>query len=157
MRGARPRGTPSLLLLSFALCLGCADDAAPRLSYDRCAAGDVCGLGTQCLSVALSTTGAAATLCSLRCQADLDCPGWSARCVSEASTDGDARGRCLRRCEVATDCRTGTRCASLMTPGGVSSVCVPDLGDRPCASAGDCAPFAMRCAAADGGAPRCVE
>ena len=145
------------LSLSIALALGCADDPSPRLSYDRCAASDECGLGTRCLSVALSTTGAAASLCSLQCQSDLDCPGWSARCVPEAATDGDARGRCLRRCERDDDCRLGTRCLSVMTAAGLSPLCLPDLGARPCAAAGDCAPFAQRCASVDGGPPRCVE
>lgn len=152
------------LALALTLALAACDEtpAAP-LSYDRCAAGATCGIGTRCEEVTLSTTGAASMLCTAACVRDLECPGWSARCAP-ASDATRAGARCFHGCDADADCRRGTVCRPLrrsgvaLDAGGadggtgeVVGVCVPDFGPRACTRDEDCAPFALRCVGEDGG------
>lgn len=153
----------SLLLAPILLTLACTEDAAPPLSYARCAAEGACGIGTSCQPVSLTTTGAAASLCTAPCVRDEECPGWSARCVP-ASDGQRVAPRCFHGCELDGDCRAGTVClpfardagAAGDVPGAVG-VCVPDFGPRPCVRDDDCAPFALRCLVEDAGVPTIGE
>jgi hypothetical protein len=146
------------LVLSIALfALGCNAAPATPMSYARCAASATCGISTRCEAVRVTTTGAPTSLCTAPCVADLECPGWAGRCIAGASEDGGAP-RCFHGCAGDGDCRAGTVCTALTaggadagTDGGITGICVPDLGLRPCVRDGDCAPFALRCAGVDGG------
>lgn len=98
-----------LLLLGL---LGCDETAEPPLSYGRCTGTGLCGLETRCESLAISSADAAATVCTLPCAVDLDCPGLGGTCVRRVATTAlDAGpGRCLRACNDDADCRPGTVC-----------------------------------------------
>ncbi len=126
----------------------------PPLSYDRCNAGEACGLGTSCLSVSFTTATGSAMLCSRACTRDEECPGLYARCVQPLGSGSDA-ARCLRGCAGDDECRVGTRCVSVATASGVTPACVPDTGLRRCADDGACAPFAQRCVRGDAGVSVC--
>lgn len=150
-----------LALAPLVLLAACDDPAVTPLSYARCGAEGACGIGTRCEPVSLSTTGAAATLCTAPCVSDLECPGVFARCVP-ASDGQRAAPRCFQGCESTADCRAGTVCRPLrrsvigdaaVADGGAVGVCAPDFGPRGCTRDEDCAPFDLRCAVEDGGAP----
>lgn len=147
-----------LALLPIAV-LACNEAPATPMSYARCVAPTTCGISTGCEAVALSTTGASASICTAPCITNLECPGWAGRCVQSASADGGAP-RCFLACSVDADCRPGTLCLPLEGPAvtvgdaGLQGVCAPDLGPRLCAEDSDCAPFALRCLGNDAGIDR---
>jgi len=135
--------------------LGCDPAEDPvRPSYDPCAPGATCGLATRCAAVPLrrTTADAAAALCTLECQADGDCPGFDARCLSPPGADAGAL--CYRGCATSLDCRDGTACHALRRGAERLPVCVPDDGRFRCARDEDCAPFDEACVFPDAGAGR---
>ncbi len=138
----------------LALLAACGADSVPPLSYDRCNAGEACGLGTTCLAVPVATGAPSAMLCTRACVLDDDCPGLHARCV-QALGAAASDARCLRACATNDECRVGTRCVSVTTSSGTAPACVPDTGDRTCTDDGACAPLAQRCVARDGGVSIC--
>lgn len=137
--------------------LGCdAADDPVHPSYDPCAAGASCGLGTRCAAVPLRRTpgDAAVSLCTASCGVDHDCPGFDARCVAPPGGAADAGSLCYRGCVTSLDCRGGTACHPLRRDGVRIGVCVPDDGRARCASNADCAPFDEACAIPDAGLGR---
>lgn len=141
------------LVLFAALAVGVACSADPDAvhpSYDRCAAGDTCGLGTSCEPAALQTTDAGvARFCTHGCAVDGDCPGFAARCV--VTGDGGV-GQCFRECARDLDCRAGSTCHGWRLAGVRTGLCVPHTGVRRCNAAGECAPYDDVCDGSDAGA-----
>ncbi len=142
----------SSLILVLAVVFGCEGETTPHLSYDRCQPGDLCGLGTTCLTAPWSVVVPAATVCTAPCAVDRDCPGLTARCTLGTTPlpDGGTApvSRCLRHCLDDDDCRPGTRCRILSpvsSEGEPQRLCVPDNGPRACTTDDDCAPFVGRC------------
>ncbi len=127
LRGAMRVMSPVLLLLVLA---GCEEVVEVPLSYGRCNGAGACGLETRCEPVTLSTTGAAASLCTLPCSVDRDCPGLEGTCVRGIATtptnDGGSAGRCVRACNLDADCRPGTVCRDhSQDAGSAPRLCVP--------------------------------
>jgi|GEM_PF-1282753 len=125
---------PFLPMLLALLPAACVDQYDPPLSYGRCVSDELCGLETRCDRVTASTTGAPATLCTLPCTVDRNCPGLAGVCVSGVAVvadggaaDGGLSGRCLRACSVDGDCRPGTVCRALRPDAGADRVCVANL------------------------------
>ncbi len=140
------------LLVALA-CAGCGTPDDPvHPSYDPCVAPEPCGLSTTCERVALTATGAAASLCTRACALDADCPGFSARCVMAPTDGGAPSGQCYRECTADLDCRAGTACHALRLGGALTGLCVPDTGRRGCRTRADCAPFEDICDLSDAGA-----
>lgn len=134
--------------------LGCSpDDDRVRPSYDPCAPGASCGLGTRCAAVPLRLVpgDAAVSLCTAGCLEDGECPGFDARCLRAPSSDAGAQ--CYRGCATSLDCRNGTACHAVRRGVERLTVCVPDNGQFRCGSDRDCAPFDEACVIRDAGAP----
>jgi hypothetical protein len=119
------RGQPVANRLAFALFLvaaGCAPGAPP---YAQCGDGVGCD-GARCnehLYTLDDGSESGGSFCSQRCTDDGDCADGGV-CVT-VDVDPPLRFVCVARCELPSDCYSGSRCTELVGPTDVSRVCLP--------------------------------
>ena len=109
-------------LLGFSA-TGCVFDSEHRSqAYEGCEANSNCDLSVARGCFQVGMTQIEGKMCSLDCQRDSDCPGWSI-CATSGQPDASI---CYKRCATDFDCPWSFECASITRNGSPDgSVCMP--------------------------------
>jgi hypothetical protein len=119
------RALAALALIAAALSVpGCVVEGPP---FTRCSGGEECAPPADgCYALRFTRSDGSegeGRQCTLRCGADVTCPGDSVCLVLEG--DASETPLCFATCTVAEDCFVGLRCTEVDGEAEVMSVCLP--------------------------------
>jgi hypothetical protein len=125
---ASSEASPDLASLSA---LAAATSADLAMTYDSCSSPADCGVaGDACFDISIPAAGTEGAMCTHGCAGDGQCPaanGFAGVCHALV---GNTR-LCHQRCDMNSDCGSGSECATITLADGVlDAICVPNGVDE---------------------------